>query len=598
MERVPLPFGLPNHRLASTSAYRRCLTHRLLAAIFGSGLLLCCGPPIRAQKPAGEVCPRPAPGSAVPEPEDLHSQNGVLRVELMMRNDAGPDGQMRYCYIAADGSQSPNLRLRPGELLILRLKNELTDSAEQGSARQHTHSSANSNSDPCVRGEMSAVATNLHFHGMAIPPVCHQDDVMKTAIDPSDPPFEYRVRIPADQPPGLYWYHPHIHGFAESKILGGASGALVIEGIERVNPKLAGLPERVFVVRDQPLVNPNAQPIQTGSMPAPIVLRDAEGDILNTGTDGGTPARDLSINQVTVSFPKYEPAVIRMKPAERQLWRVLNASADTYLDLQVLFAGTPQLLGVMALDGVPMAANGSDPHQVLWESHIALPPAARAEFLLHGPPTGTPASFVTRKVDTGRDGENDPTRPLATIVIAPDAPEPHAKLSAATTRAIPPAPAWLGDAKPIRQRMLYFWEKPEDPSDPKSPIVYGITEEGHEPAPFDPSTAAPEITVEQGTVEDWVIENRTQELHAFHIHQVHFLLQEWNGVPLDEPYLRDTINVPYWDGKSQEYPRVKLRMDFRDPEIVGTFLYHCHILEHEDGGMMGSIRVAPPSAKR
>ncbi|MFZ0882749.1 MAG: multicopper oxidase domain-containing protein [Candidatus Acidiferrales bacterium] len=570
---------------------------RILAAIFGIGVLLCCSPLTRAQKPTVEWCSRPAPRSAVPEPEDLHSENGVLQVDLTMRNDVAPDGQTRYCYIAADGSQSPNLRLRPGDLLVLHLKNDLTEDADQLKSRQHTHSDASSSTNPCARGEMSAVATNLHFHGMAIPPVCHQDDVLKTAIDPFDPPFEYRVRIPADQPPGLYWYHPHIHGFAESKILGGASGALIIEGIERVNAKLAGLPERVFVVRDQPLVNPNAQPIQTGSMPPPIVLKDAEGDILNAGKDGGMPARDLSINQVTVAFPKYEPAVIRMKPSERQLWRVLNASADTYLDLQVLFANAPQFLGVVALDGVPIAANGSDSHQVLWESHISLPPAARAEFVLNGPPAGTAASFVTRKVDTGRDGENDPTRPLAAIVTSPDAPEPQTKLSAATQPAIQPHLPWLGSVNPIRQRTLYFWEKPQDPSDPKSPIVYGITEDGHTAEPFDPNASAPDITVQQGTVEDWIIENRTQELHAFHIHQLHFVLEDWNGVPIEEPYLRDTINVPYWDGKSQQFPSVKLRMDFRDPEIVGTFVYHCHILEHEDGGMMGTIRVAPAAAK-
>jgi FtsP/CotA-like multicopper oxidase with cupredoxin domain len=568
---------------------------RLPAAILAVCLLLACDMPSRAQKPPGEACSRPTPGSTVPEPGDLHSENGVLRVDLAMRNDVGPDGHTRYCYVAADGSLSPNLRLRPGDLLILRLKNELSESAQQQAAspRQHAHASANPTGDPCTRGEMSAITTNLHFHGMAIPAVCHGDDVLQTSIDPSDPPFEYRVRIPADQPPGLYWYHPHIHGFAESKILGGASGVLIIEGIERVNTKLAGLPERVFIVRDQPLVNPDAQPVQTGSMPPPNVLRDAEGDILNGANDGGMPARDLSINQVPVSFPKYEPAIITMKPSERQLWRVLNASADTYLDLQVLFAGAPQFLGVVALDGVPIAANGSDPHQVLWESHLALPPAARAEFVVNGPPAGTPASFVTRKVDTGRDGENDPTRPLATIVTASDAPEPRAALSKITQPAIQPDGTWLGNVKPARERKLYFWEKPQDPSDPKSLIVYGITEEGHQPEPFDPHATAPDITVEQGTVEDWTIENRTQELHAFHIHQIHFLLLDWNGVPIEEPYLRDTINVAYWDGKSPQYPSVKLRMDFRDPEIVGTFVYHCHILEHEDGGMMGTIRVAP-----
>jgi len=71
------------------------------------------------------------------------------------------------------------------------------------------------------------------------------------------------------------------------------------------------------------------------------------------------------------------------------------------------------------------------------------------------------------------------------------------------------------------------------------------------------------------------------------------MLLEWNGVPLDEPFLRDTVNVAYWDGKSPSYPSVKLRMDFRDPTIAGTFVYHCHLLEHEDGGMMGTIQVIP-----
>jgi len=50
------------------------------------------------------------------------------------------------------------------------------------------------------------------------------------------------------------------------------------------------------------------------------------------------------------------------------------------------------------------------------------------------------------------------------------------------------------------------------------------------------------------------------------------------------------------DGKSPAYPSVTLRMDFRDPNSVGTFVYHCHLLEHEDGGMMGAIRVEPARA--
>jgi FtsP/CotA-like multicopper oxidase with cupredoxin domain len=120
-----------------------------------------------------------------------------------------------------------------------------------------------------------------------------------------------------------------------------------------------------------------------------------------------------------------------------------------------------------------------------------------------------------------------------------------------------------------------------------------ITVDGQTPAPFNPYAPQPNITVHQGDVEDWIIENRSREAHTFHIHQVHFLLVQWDGVPVDEPFLRDTINVHYWDGKSAHYPSVTLRMDFRDPNTVGTFVYHCHLLEHEDGGMMGTIRVLP-----
>ena len=61
---------------------------------------------------------------------------------------------------------------------------------------------------------------------------------------------------------------------------------------------------------------------------------------------------------------------------------------------------------------------------------------------------------------------------------------------------------------------------------------------------------------------------------------------------MNDPAIRDTVDLPYWSGTGA-YPSVKVRMDFRDPSIVGTFVYHCHILEHEDAGMMGEIQVLP-----
>ncbi|MGO9588472.1 MAG: multicopper oxidase family protein [Candidatus Acidiferrales bacterium] len=546
-----------------------------------------------AQKAAAEQCPvRPAAGSVVHEPEDLSSRNGVLRVDFTYRNFLDADGQMRYCYVYKDGSEAPTLRLKPGDLLILHLRNGEHAAAPAPGSDKRESAMAGMRGG-CTASGMTAASTNMHFHGLTVPPVCHEDDVLNTFVQPGDRPFEYRFRMPLNEPPGLYWYHPHVHGLTSAQVQGGASGALIVEGIERADPVLAGLAERVFVIRDQGLLNPNAPPATSSSMPPPLVLRDAEGDIMNTNTGGGTPARDLSINFVPVPYPTYPPGIIRIRPGEKELWCVLNASAITYLDLQMLVNNKPEMMGVVSLDGVPIDENGMARNRIIWESHVLLPPAGRVGVIVKGPPEGASGSFVTRAVDTGPAGENDPTRPLATIVAAADAPEPGVRLAAAPAPLPRPSTVWLGDVTPVRTRTLYFSEKPHDPKDPNSKTDFFITVEGQKPKVFDPGDKTPNIIAQQGDVEDWIIENRSQELHAFHIHQLHFLLVEWNGVPVDEPFLRDTINVAYWDGKSKQYPSVKLRMDFRDPNIVGTFVYHCHLLEHEDGGMMGVIRVVP-----
>jgi FtsP/CotA-like multicopper oxidase with cupredoxin domain len=282
-----------------------------------------------------------------------------------------------------------------------------------------------------------------------------------------------------------------------------------------------------------------------------------------------------------------------MKPAERQLWRVLNASSITYVDLQILLGGAPQAMGVVSMDGVPIDEDGMAENRIVWQSHVLLPPGGRIEFIYNGPAEGARASLVTRSVDTGPAGENDPVRPLADIVSRTDAPELRSTLPASPAQPISQTFVWLGIVKPVRERKLYFSEKPSDPNNPSSPTIFMLTVDGQEPVPYDPRAAAPNIIVRQGDVEDWIIENRSRELHAFHIHQIHFMLTDWNGVPVNEPFLRDTVNVAYWDGKSPVYPSVKLRMDFRDPNTVGTFVYHCHLLEHEDGGMMGTIQVLP-----
>jgi FtsP/CotA-like multicopper oxidase with cupredoxin domain len=601
---------------APARGWLRFLVHQRGAAqrlfVAAAVVFVCVGASGSSQGPQQQrnFCSRPEPGSAVPEPQDLRSQDGVLAVDLSLYNQKQPDGSTRDCYVTPDGTPSPTLRLKPGDLLILRFKNNLIDFGAVPTAMNHTHDQvtpipgplcvSKKRVDPCTSGAMTPVSANIHFHGLTVPPVCHQDDVLHTSIQPDDPTFEYRFRIPADEPPGLYWYHPHIHGFSKAEVLGGASGALIVEGIERVNPAVAGLPERVLVIRDQDLLNPDAAPSKSEPV-VPKMLIDRDGDSANNGTGFGKPAKDLSVNFVPVPYPDYPPATITMKPGERELWRVVNASAVTYLNLALLFRNAPQSLGIVAIDGVPINFNRSPAPPVEWVNHIGIPPGSRVEFIADGPPLGVPALLVTRSVDTGPGGENDPNRRLAAVVAAADAPELTSKLPTKleplpAAEDQPVARPWVGNVTPVRTRKLYFSEKLDNPNDPTSTSAFYLTVDGQEPAPFDPNSDVPDIVVRQGEVEDWIIENRTQELHDFHIHQLHFQLVDWSGLAVNEPFLRDTVNVPYYNGRMLQYPSVRLRMDFRDPNIVGTFVYHCHILEHEDGGMMGRIRVEPADA--
>jgi FtsP/CotA-like multicopper oxidase with cupredoxin domain len=554
----------------------------------------------------------------VSDPAEVRARDGVLSIELAVRNHREDDGSIRYCYVTPAGEQSPTLRLRPGDLLVLNLKNELSDLGAPAGTHAHAHAKPDTQQDPCTNASMSLTSTNLHFHGLTVPAICHQDEVLKTSIPTGAPPFEYRFTIPAHQPPGLYWYHPHLHGFTTAQVQGGASGALIIEGIERANPALTGMAERVLVIRDQNLLHPDAPPSKSEPV-VPKMLIDRDGDAANNGTGFGKPAKDLSINYIPVPYPDYPPAALEMRPGERQLWRVVNACGVTYLNLAVIFQHSPQKLGIVAIDGVPLNANGNADNAVEWRDHIGLPPGARVEFIVAAPPAGMPALLVTRTVDTGQGGENDPNRALMAIAVSADAPEARSSLPAehahattattapaapataaaattvaATTAPVSPAPwPWLGDVAAVRVRKLYFSEKLANPADPNSATEFYLTVDGETPKPFDPASPEPDIVVRQGDVEDWIIENRSSELHAFHIHQLHFMLVDWSGVPVNEPFLRDTVNVPYFNGRTLEYPSVRLRMDFRDPDSVGTFVYHCHLLEHEDGGMMGTIRVLP-----
>jgi len=106
---------------------------------------------------------------------------------------------------------------------------------------------------------------------------------------------------------------------------------------------------------------------------------------------------------------------------------------------------------------------------VSWQKHLVIPPGARVEFIVDGPAEGEDGLLVTRTVDTGPGGENDPNRMLAKIIAKADAPEPRSRLSSSPEPLAASATQWLGDVAPVRVRHLYFSEKLDNPTIPRAP---------------------------------------------------------------------------------------------------------------------------------
>jgi FtsP/CotA-like multicopper oxidase with cupredoxin domain len=406
---------------------------------------------------------------------------------------------------------------------------------------------------------MMLSSTNVHFHGLNVPPICHQDDVLTTLLQPNDPAFQFNIQIPKNEPPGLYWYHPHVHGFTEFQVNGGAAGALIVEGMEKFHPEVAGLKERVFVIRQQYLVPWVPGPYQ------------------------------LTINYQVAASPSFPSPIIDMKPNEKQFWRVANATIQDFMPLQVWFNGKPQKLQLIALDGYPLPKSR-------FEETILIPPAGRAEFIVQAPPQNNEAIFIALGYSTGPTGNPDLEQQLGRIQVSGGEDEAaETKPAVDAAESIPQASmksikfSELEKQKPTKLRKLYF---SEEFGGTNGPIQFYITVDGQKQRVFE-ANEKPVITTHVGAVEDWIVENHALETHAFHIHQIHFKVLEVDGKPVADQDLRDTIEVPFWEGPGHPYHSFKARFDFRDPTIAGTFVFHCHILLHEDLGMMHKILVLP-----
>jgi len=541
--------------------------------------------------PVANPCPRTTTaGGVVQNPPALFSQNGVLNVQFTYQATTDASGRGLWCLTTPNGLQEPTLYVNPGDTLNITVTNNTL-----ASALGEIFNPPNcGNTQVEETGDGVGSAMNIHYHGTNTSPACGSDNVVRTIIN-SGFTFQYSVLFPSSEPPGLYWYHPHIHGLAERDVQGGASGAIVVEGIQNVQPAVAGLRQRILVVRDMPTL----QGLPETSPP------------VNSPVE--TPNLDLTLNYIpenamtntSTGVTTFTPAVLDMEPGETQFWRICNCSSDTILDIQLNFNGVAQTFQVVSIDGVPVnSQDGTQPGSPIAVTHYIIPPAGRVEILASAPTSSkTVAQLVTNFVNTGPLGDEDPTRALFTIKLTNNDPNNSLADNAvpASTGVSTSQQLFAGlSSMPIQAtHNLNFQEL----SNGTAFFINIDTQPYPVNTVFNPNNP-PAITIQQGSVQEWIISNEAMENHEFHQHQLHFEVLSQNNfqangsapAPAINGQFLDMVQVPFWNGNSSTpFPNVAMLMDFRGLDI-GSFVFHCHILGHEDLGMMAIEQVVPASS--
>ena len=375
--------------------------------------------------------------------------------------------------------------------------------------------------------------TNLHTHGLHVSPDGDGDNVF-VAVAPGEA-RTYVYDIPADHRSGLFWYHPHAHGTVARQVAGGLAGAIVVVDDVDDAPELAGSNERIWVLADPP-IGTSPEVLDVSAMDQ---MAGREGDVVLVN---GVLAPEVSA-----------------RVGELERWRMVNASASRYYRLAV----DEHDLHVIATDGGRL----STPVMV---SEILLAPGERTELLIA---PSTAGRFAVRSLPydrggmgmggMGMGGSSDTAETaIATMVVA-----------------------GTGDSAPLPETLPVNDDPAPEPTASRI-IELGM---GHmmgrgdmvwtiDGRPFDPERT--DIEVALGAVEEWEIRNPTAMDHPFHLHVWPF---RQIGAAAGSGW-KDTVNVPA--GSS-----VRVVVPFTG--IAGRTVYHCHILDHEDLGMMGVIDTAP-----
>ncbi|HSA55494.1 MAG TPA: multicopper oxidase family protein [Gemmatimonadaceae bacterium] len=371
------------------------------------------------------------------------------------------------------------------------------------------------------------VPTTVHWHGLHIPSTADGSPFHPVAPGAR---HDYVFTIMRGTA-GTYWYHPHPHHQTAYQVSKGLYGAIIVRAAD--DPLPASLPEKLIILSDNRL------------------LPDGTIDIPDPGTPAGRVDFENGREGNLIFVNGQVRPDIPIRSGEVQRWRVINASGARVYRL--------------ALSGHTFLHVGSDgglfehPVEV---REMLLANGERAELLVRG--TGSPGSSSVleslpydRYIPQTRPADWNQARPLLTLRYSGEPPVSAVSLPA-TLRVVPP----LDTARATATRVMVLTQG----------MINGKIMD----------MARVDVTSSIGATEIWQVENLVGMDHPFHLHGFQFQVLDRNGVPEKVRRWKDTVNVP-----KHETVRFIVRYD----DYGGKWMFHCHILTHEDHGMMGVLEI-------
>lgn len=372
--------------------------------------------------------------------------------------------------------------------------------------------------------------TNLHTHGLHVSPSEPADDVL-LEVEPTHT-YHYRYALPDDHPGGTFWYHAHRHMLTDKQVFAGLFGMLIVRGALDELPGVAGLEERALMMSQIQVIDGK--------------VADAASSSLS--------------DQVTLVNGRYKPTV-EMTTGQTQRWRLVNTSS-IFLRLQL----EGHELATIAIDGNALPAPAT-------QTVLEIPPGGRADVLVRASEAGTfrLRSLSWQPLGVFYTSMVPNPQILATLVVRG---RDHAKPAQLPAKLLP-----LDDLRDVsvdRRRTFRFEEREPRGVGPLPAFEYYINERRFDPARVN-------VQVPLGATEEWEFRNLTYEPHPVHIHTNPFQVIAINGdKKRAEPHYRDSALIP---------PFGTLTIRHRFLDFTGLLVMHCHILFHEDQGMMEIIEV-------